>query len=64
MVICDKCLDKGFVEYETHRNGRYFVQIFKCCNEYKYNKEVMRRHSKEKPQEEPKVLKFRSKDER
>ena len=44
---CEKCSGKGFVEYETQRNGGFYVQLYKCCDDAKYYAEVKRRHSKE-----------------
>lgn len=45
----NRCGGVGYTEYETHRNGKYFVQLFKCCNEDKYAAEVKRRHAMEQP---------------
>lgn len=57
-MSCKRCNGKGFLEYETHRNAKFFVQLYQCCDIEKYSAEVKRRHAMPPEEQEPKLRRF------
>lgn len=42
-MVCERCSGKGFIEYETQRDGRFVPIVQQCCDIEKYSLEVKKR---------------------